>query len=181
MSFVPLNSVFAQAAQTNAQQIADWAKAWRVAVESGSQDTLVDFVCRESGMTEEHFLQHLATVLKWPFIDLRKTTVPTEARNAISTKVAFQYNAIPIDAQNGTLVIAVSNPFDTGMLNAVQFDARKPVKFALATKGEIEKALKKYYGVGAETLDELAKDDDEPIDLDLAADRSEEHTSELQY
>jgi type II secretory ATPase GspE/PulE/Tfp pilus assembly ATPase PilB-like protein len=167
MSFVSLNNVFAQAANTSAQQIADWAKAWRVAVESGSTETLVDFICRESGMSEEHFLSHLATVLKWPFIDLRKQSVPTEARNAISTKVAFQYNAIPIAAQNGTLVIAVSNPFDTGMLNAVQFDAGKPVKFALATRGEIEKALKKYYGVGAETLDELAKDDDEPIDLDI--------------
>jgi type II secretion system protein E len=167
MSFVSLNTIFAQAANTNAQQIADWAKAWRVAVESGSTDTLVDFICRESGMSEEHFLTHLATVLKWPFIDLRKVTVPTEARNAISTKVAFQYNAIPMDAQNGTLVVAVSNPFDTAMLNAVQFDAGKPVKFALATRGEIEKALKKYYGVGAETLDELAKDDDAPLDLDL--------------
>jgi type II secretion system protein E len=167
MSFVPLNNVFAQAAQTSAEQIADWAKAWRVAVEAGTQETLVDFICRESGMSEEHFLGHLATVLKWPFIDLRSTTVPTEARNAISTKVAFQYNAIPIDAQNGSLVVAVSNPFDNGMLNAVQFDAGKPVKFALATKAEIEKALKKYYGVGAETLDELAKDDDEPIELDL--------------
>ncbi len=167
MSFVSLNNVFAQAAQTSAQQIADWAKAWRIATESGSQETLVDFICRESGLSEEHFLSHLATVLKWPFIDLRKSTVPTEARNAISTKVAFQFNAIPIDAQNGTLVIAVSNPFDTAMLNAVQFDAGKPVKFALATRAEIEKALKKYYGVGAETLDELAKDDDEPIELDL--------------
>ena len=57
----------------------------------------------------------------------------------------------------------MSNPFDAGMLSAVQFDARMPVHFALAPKAEIEKALKKYYGVGAETLDELAKD--EPIDI----------------
>ena len=76
MSFVSLNNVFAQAAQTSAQQIADWAKAWRVAVESGTQETLVDFICRESGMSEEHFLSHLATVLKWPFIDLRKPGAP---------------------------------------------------------------------------------------------------------
>ena len=37
MSFVSLNNVFAQAAQTTAQQIADWAKAWRIAVENGSE------------------------------------------------------------------------------------------------------------------------------------------------
>jgi hypothetical protein len=38
-----------------------------------------------------------------------------------------------------------------------------PVQFALAPKSEIEKALKKYYGVGAETLDEMGEG--EPLDL----------------
>ncbi|HKQ39093.1 MAG TPA: ATPase, T2SS/T4P/T4SS family, partial [Verrucomicrobiae bacterium] len=130
---------------------------------NGSQESLLEFIGRESGVSEEVFLQRLALVLSWPFLDLRRVTVPTEARNKISTKVAFQYFALPTDVQDHTLQVAVSNPFDAGMLTAVQFDARMPVQFALAPKAEIEKALKKYYGVGAETLDELAKD--EPIDL----------------
>ena len=58
---------------------------------------------------------------------------------------------------DGTVQVAVSNPFDTAMLNAVRFDARGPVQFALAPRAEIEKALKKYYGVGAETLDEMGE------------------------
>jgi general secretion pathway protein E len=44
-----------------------------------------------------------------------------------------------------------------------------PVRFALAPKTEIEKALKKYYGVGAETLDELARG--EPMELEIASDK----------
>jgi type II secretory ATPase GspE/PulE/Tfp pilus assembly ATPase PilB-like protein len=44
------------------------------------------------------------------------------------------------------------------------------VQFALATRGEIDKALKKYYGVGAETLDELQKDE-EPMELEIAIDK----------
>jgi type II secretory ATPase GspE/PulE/Tfp pilus assembly ATPase PilB-like protein len=52
------------------------------------------------------------------------------------------------------------------MMNAVRFDAQMPVEFALAPKSEIEKSLKKYYGVGAETLDELGEG--EALDLDLA-------------
>src|SRR6185436_9073925 len=76
----------------------------------------------------------------------------------------------PTDYQNGTLQVVISNPFDAGMLSAVQFDAKSPVQFALAPKPEIDKALKKYYGVGAETLDELAKED-EPLDLDLVGDK----------
>jgi type II secretion system protein E len=165
-----LKKVLADATQALPSKVDEWVKAWRVATESGAPESLIDFVCRETGTTEETFLQALARVLGWPFVDLKKTQVPTEARNKISTKVAFQYLALPADFQNGTLQVAVSNPFDNAMLSAVQFDARSPVQFGLATKGEIDKALKKYYGVGAETLDELQKDE-EPMEIEIATDK----------
>src|SRR6185503_13695560 len=170
MAFATLKSIVASATNASPEQFEDWQKKWRLAGAGGSQDSLLEFVCREAGISEEAFLQQLATTLKWPFLDLRTVNVPTEARNKISTKVAFQYFAIPTDFQNGTLQVVVSNPFDTGMLNAVQFDAKSPVQFALAPKAEIDKALKKYYGVGAETLDEMAKDD-EPLELLVGEDK----------
>ena len=164
MAQVSLKNIIAEAAKATPQRFEDWQKAWRLAAANGSQDSLLEFVSREAGFSEEVFLQQLAAVLKWPFVDLKVATVPTEAKNKISTKVAFQYYAVPTDYQNGTLQVAVCNPFDSGMLNSVQFDAKMPVQFALAPKTEIDKALKKYYGVGAETLDEMGKTD-EPMDL----------------
>src|SRR5437764_48357 len=83
--------------------------------------------------------------------------------------VASKSFDLPTQFENGTLQVAVSNPFDAAMLNAVQFDAQCPVQFALTPRNEIEKALKKYYGVGAETLDEMAED--EPIELLVAEDK----------
>ncbi len=167
MAVPSLSSVVAQALLAAPDRVASWTKAWRVATESGSTESLIDFVCRESGTTEEAFLQQLARVLDWPFVDLRKNQAPVEARNKISTKVAFQYCALPTDFQDGILQVTVCNPFDLSMISAVEYDAHAPVEFALASKIEIEKALKKYYGVGAETLDELQKDDEEPIELML--------------
>src|SRR6184192_1551356 len=169
MSHIALKNILATAAFASPEQFENWQKGWRVAVTNGSQESLLEFVCRESGISEEAFLQQLGSALGWPFIDLRKVNVPTEARNKISTKVAFQYNALPTDLQNGTLQVAVSNPFDPAMLNAVQFDAGVPVQFALAPRPEIEKAFKKYYGVGAETMDALAKD--EPMELLVGEDK----------
>jgi type II secretion system protein E len=166
MALLSLSNVIAQALLAPPDQVGTWTKAWRVATEGGSPESLIEFVCRENGTSEEVFLQQLARVLGWPFLSLRQGQVPVEARNKISTKVAFQFCALPTDYQNGTLQVTICNPFDTAMINAVQFDAHGPVQFALAPKLEIEKALKKYYGVGAETLDELQKEDDEgPIDL----------------
>jgi len=170
MAFVSLKDFLSRLGLGTPAQFDEWTKAWKVAVESGSQESLLGFICREQGLADDVFLQKLAQALNWPFLDLPKLKVPTEARNRISTKVAFQHSVLPTQIDDGVLQVAVSNPFDTAMLNAVRFDARGPVQFALATKAEIEKALKNFYGVGAETLGELDQED-AAMDLDLPLDK----------
>ena len=170
MAFISLKEFLSGMGLGTAEQFDEWRKAWRVAVEGGSSESLLSFICRERGMAEDVFLQKLAQALNWPYLDVAKLKVPTEARNRVSTKVAFQYSVLPTQSSDGTLQIAVSNPFDSAMLNAVRFDARGPVQFALATRPEIEKALKNFYGVGAETLGELDQDE-ALLDLDLPADK----------
>jgi len=169
MAFNSVKDLFATVVGATPAEIADLRKTWQVAVESGSQESLLAFICRERGVAEDVFLQRLAAALNWPYLDLGKLTVETEARNKISTKVAFQYSVLPTAVDNGTVQVAVSNPFDTAMINAVRFDARGPVQFALAPRAELEKSLKKYYGVGAETLEEM--DEDAPLDLELPLDK----------
>jgi len=169
MAFISLREFLAGIDLATAAQFEEWSKAWRVAVESGSQETLLAFMCRERGLAEDVFLQKLALALNWPYLDLPKLKVPAEARSRISTKVAFQHSVLPVQLTDGTVQVAVSDPFDTAMINAVRFDARGPVSFALAPKPEIEKALKNYYGVGAETLNEM--DEDEPVELLVGEDK----------
>jgi len=164
MAFASIKNLLAEKNVATPRQFEEWSRGWRLAVEAGSQDTLLGYIARERGETEEAFLQGLAKLLGWSFINVRGTEVSAEARKRISTKVAFQYSVLPIKFEKDVLEVAVSNPFDAAMLSAVQFDSRLPVQFALAPRAEIEKALKKYYGVGAETLDEMASED-EPLEL----------------
>jgi type II secretion system protein E len=159
MAFSSVKNLVASVAEASPVQFDDWQKTWRTAVDGGSTEPLLTFIARERGVAEDVFAQRLAKSLGWPFMDLPKLSVPTEARNKISTKVAFQYSILPTAVNDGVLQVVVSDPFDAAMMNAVRFDARMPVQFALATKTEIEKALKKYYGVGAETLDEMGEGD----------------------
>ena len=144
-------------------------KSWRTAADGGSAEPLLIVRRRERGVAEDVFTQRLAATLGWPYLDLPKLAIPTEARNKISTKVAFQYSVLPTALENGALQVVVSDPFDAAMMNAVRFNARMPVQFALAPKAEIEKALKKYYGVGAETLDEMGEND--TMELEIANDK----------
>ena len=80
MGFASIRDFFAQAALVTPDQFEDWNKAWRVAVESGSQEPLLAFICRERGVAEDVFLQQLAKALGWPYLDLPKLDVPPEAR-----------------------------------------------------------------------------------------------------
>jgi type II secretion system protein E len=169
MGFGPVKNLIASVADATPVQFDNWRKSWRATVASGSAEPLLGFIARERGVTEEAFLQKLAQTLGWPYLDLPKHVTPPEARNKISTKLAFQYSVLPTDVKDGTLQVAASDPFDAAMMNAVRFNARMPVEFALAPKAEIEKALKKYYGVGAETLDEMGND--EPMELEIANDK----------
>ena len=174
MAYLPLQSVLERAGLATPAQFSDWSAAWRKSEEAGTAETQLAFFAREGGLTDEQFLQKLAATLHWPFVELPKLTIPPEVRKQVSTKTAFQFSVIPTQIPagengGGPLQIATHNPFDPAMQAAVQFDARGPVQFALATRGEIEKALKKYYGVGAETLDEMGEDD--PLDLEIASDR----------
>jgi type II secretion system protein E len=163
MAVKSIKAILAQTSLVSPEQFDEWKKAWKTAVDNGSQEQLLGFFSREAGISDEVFLQRLGDVLGWPFIDLPKVSVTGEAQKKISTKVAFQYGVIPTKFEQNILQIAVSNPFDAALLNAVQFNAQCAVQFGLAPRDEIEKALKKYYGVGAETLDQMAED--EPIDL----------------
>jgi type II secretion system protein E len=169
MAFSSIKNLFVSVTGTTPDQFTVLQKAWQVAAENGSQEPFLTFLARESGLAEDLFLQRLAIALNWPFLELAKLTVENEARTKISTKVAFQYSVLPTAVKDGTVQVVVSNPFDAAMLNAVRFDAHGPVEFALAPRTEIEKALKRYYGVGAETLDEM--DDDAPLDLELPIDK----------
>ena len=141
MAFNSVKNLVATVADASPTQFDDWRRSWKAAVEAGSAESLLTFVAREKGLTEDVFLQKVAGALGWPFLELAKLTIEDEVRNKITTKVAFQYSVMPVAINLGVLQVAASDPFDAAMMSAVRFDAKMPVSFALVPKFEIEKAL----------------------------------------
>ena len=90
-----------------------------------------------------------------------------EILEKVPTKAVFQYNVVPVGIENGTLRVATSEPFRPGLADSLRLASGLRVKFALAPAADIEKAAKKFYGVGADTLDRLIADNQ--IDLDQDA------------
>ena len=171
MALTSIKQILADADLASPGEFSDWTKEWRTAAENGSDEPLLRFFAREKGLTEEVFLERLAKAMSLRFVDPAELNPSNDARKRVTTKVAFQHFVLPIHAENGTLEVAVCDPFDSAMINAVQYNAGGTVKLALATRAEIEKALKKYYGVGAETLEELEEEEDDTLDIFFDSDK----------
>ena len=171
MALTSIKQILADADLASPGEFSDWTKEWRKAAENGSEEPLLGFFAREKGLTEEVFLERLAKAMSLRFVEPAELNPSNDARKRVTTKVAFQHFVLPIHAENGTLEVAVCDPFDSAMINAVQYNAGGTVKLALATRAEIEKALKKYYGVGAETLEELEEEEDDTLDIFFDSDK----------
>ena len=50
MAFTSLRDFLSRVGLGTPEQFEEWAKAWRVAVTSGSQESLLGFICRECGV-----------------------------------------------------------------------------------------------------------------------------------
>ncbi len=116
---------------------------------------------------EDAFLAALAKTMQIPYVRVGDKPIAGEILEKVPTKAVFQYNVIPIAIENGTLRVATSEPFRPGLADSLRLASGMRVKFALSPAADIEKAAKKFYGVGADTLDRLIADNQ--IDLETDA------------
>ena len=140
-------------------QLDELLAAPRVAGES-----LVTALVKSGAVAEEKILEELAKVLHLSYTRITDKEIDAAARTKVPTKVVFQHNIMPMRAENGTLVIAANDPFNLAMIESVRLVTKCRVQLALSPEADIAKALKRYYGVGAETLDELIQKN--VLDLD---------------
>ena len=164
-----LTTLFEEEGLATREEFSHWLRAWKTSVDGGATDSMLSFFAREKGASEDEYLDKVARILGWERVDILQADISREASMKLSPKVAFQFTVMPISLEEDLLTVAVCDPFDLSMLNSVRFDAHCMVRFQLASQSDIEKTLKKYYGVGAETLTEMAEDD--LMDLDISSDK----------
>jgi len=70
-------------------------------------------------------------------------------------KFACHYKVMPIKFKENSLVIAIEDPLDVNALDDIRLFLGFKVEPVVATLADISEAIKKYYGLGAETIEEI--------------------------
>jgi type II secretion system protein E len=122
-------------------------------------ESITQVVTQQGFAREDAFLTALGAAMHLPFVELAGSEISADVLSKLPTKAVFQYNVIPLSAENGSLTVACNNPMDATLLDALRLASGMRVRFALSTSTDIAKAIKTYYGVGADTVDRMIADD----------------------
>ena len=122
----------------------------------------------EQGMAdEETYLKALAEAMDIPYLRVADVEIERDVLHAVPAKAVFQYHVIPIEDTGRALRVATSDPFAPGLRDALQLASGKRIRFALAIREQIERASKKFYGVGGEIIEELEAEERLDIHQDI--------------
>ena len=90
-----------------------------------------------------------------PKVKLKGMAIASETIEKISPKFVRYYKFMPIKLEENVLTVAVTNPDDLRLQDDLRQYLGYDLRTVLADENDIEESIKQYYGVGAETVDEI--------------------------
>lgn len=93
----------------------------------------------------EEIISSLAEQFDFQVINPMAISIPEDVIKTIPKNIVKKHNIIPVAKQGGLLIVAISDPLDISTLEDLRFTLNINVECVLATKNNIEDAIKKYY------------------------------------
>ncbi|MCS7090704.1 MAG: GspE/PulE family protein [Verrucomicrobiota bacterium] len=105
--------------------------------------------------SEEDTYRALAQLHGLPFEDVSALEVPAEVLQEVPLKLIFHYRMLPLRRQEELLTVAVSEPLLPMEQGNLRLMLHRPLAFVISTPSAIQAALRRHFGLGAETIQQL--------------------------
>jgi general secretion pathway protein E/type IV pilus assembly protein PilB len=137
----------------------------------------IDQVAVDLGfVSEEAALRALAEEIGLDYIDLAETPVDLSLLKNFPQRFIHRESMFPVRQQNGSLIVATSDPFNLYPLDELGAATGKQIIPVLARRPEIARLIKTHLGVGSETVKGLLDQRDAEMEV---IDQAESDGSEL--
>ena len=140
-------------------------------------DGLDILLIRESLVAEADVLTSLSEITGIPRGTIADFSITPETAARIPVRAALRYKVIPLAADDASLTLATSRVPDQTSVDSLRMLLGCTLHWALCTERDIEQSLKHFYGLGAETIDDVIKGkDDSDVQIeetDLALDKAD--------
>jgi len=120
---------------------------------------LNSYLIRHGILTDREIVDALARELNLPVVDLKEKEIPQSVIDRVPVKFASFYKFMPVGIEGNVLTLAVSSPLDVRIEDDIRVHLNLEPKGVLALRGDINEALKKYYGLASDTIDRILTKD----------------------
>ena len=127
-----------------------------LAQQEHSQERLGDILIKLGLISDDDFYRILSQQSGVEYVKIKDIKIDPLIIEKIPAKFACHYELIPIDITDNTITVAMANPLDIHTIDDIRLLLKKDIKAVLASRKEILEAIKRYYGVGAETIENMA-------------------------
>ena len=108
-------------------------------------------------VTEDVIQRILSERLNLKRIDFLDNQIEKTAVDRVPLKVAEYYKFMPLKLQDRKLVVASVFPLDTRTQDSIRTLLGFDIEMVLARESDISDAIKKWYGLGAATIERILK------------------------
>ncbi len=144
---------------------------------------LAHTLVRLSYCSEKTIMPLLADHLAVEYLSLKDTEIDQNAVAQVPAKFAHHYKIMPVKLDGSNIAVATMDPLDVHVLDDMRLLLGFQIKAYLASEEQIMASLKQYYGLGADTVEQMMDEDVDTMELpdieetaidseDLAADAS---------
>jgi type IV pilus assembly protein PilB len=123
---------------------------------------------RLSPLEETDQAKSFAARYRCEFVDLREAYIDHDLFRSIPVDLMFRYNFVPMQAQNGTLDIALADPRNLNLIDELTLLLNKKLRVKVATLSQIAELLKK-----TEQSQRVLEEVTEGFTLDVVADEGD--------
>jgi type II secretion system protein E len=124
--------------------------------------------------SEDKVFQLLSRQLNIPYTKLKDKDIEPLIIQKVPAKFANHYKIIPIEFKDNSLIVAMANPLDVRILDDIRLLLGLEVKGVLASELEIQEGIRKYYGIGADTLERIIDQKPSAEELKIESEKVED-------
>jgi len=116
---------------------------------------------------EEKIFTVLSRQLGIPYVRIKDGVIAKAVIEKVPAKFASHYKLMPLELKGNKLTIIVTDPLDVHTLDDIKLLLSLDIHPVLGGEKDILEAIKKYYGIGADTIERIMAETAHPEELRL--------------
>lgn len=109
-------------------------------------------------VTEEDVKRALSRQLDVEFRSLVGVEIPKNVLALMPARMVSHYQVIPLELRGDAVTVAIGDALDIQTLDDLRMHIRKHIEPVFATSRDIHNTIKRFYGIGADTMEGMIED-----------------------